>query len=89
MQGGGPALLIGAYAETFEFFRQQVLAGVLHRVLVRGWRAEPGAGPAHVVRTGLLQEGRGGRMKRRRMEEARVFIDSSVSFGLTPLHSSV
>ena len=40
MQGGGPALLIGAYAETFEFFRQQVLAGVLHRVLVRGRRAD-------------------------------------------------
>ena len=52
MQGGGPALLIGAYAETLEFIRQQVLAGVLHRVLVRGRRAEPRARAAHAVRTG-------------------------------------
>ena len=32
VQDGGAAVPIGAYAESLEFFRQQVLAGVLHRL---------------------------------------------------------
>ena len=52
VQDGRPAIIIGAYSEPLELFRQQGLAGVLHRILVRRRRAEPRAGAADAVRTG-------------------------------------
>ena len=53
--GADTCRAVGPHSLSVQFFRQQVLAGVLHRVLVRGRRAEPRAGAAHVVRTGLPQ----------------------------------